>query len=51
MLHRESVRKVGMKRIAAVEDAGLFLILVATIVAIGQEVWCMVAIHRSGGTD
>jgi len=51
VLHRKSVRKVGMKLIAAVEDAGLFLILIATIIAIGQEVWRMVAVHRVELTD
>lgn len=51
MLHRTAVRKVGMKLIAGVEDIGLFLILVATIIAIGQEVWRMVAIHRVQLTD
>ena len=45
MLHRKNVRKTGMKLIAGVEDAGLFLILIATIIAIGQEVWRMVRSH------
>jgi len=51
MLHRKNVRKTGMKLIAGVEDAGLFLILIATIIAIGQEVWRMVMVHRVELTD
>jgi protein PsiE len=51
MLHRKNVRKAGMKLIAAVEDAGLFLILIGTIVAIGQEIWRMLAVHRVELTD
>ncbi|MGA9854887.1 MAG: phosphate-starvation-inducible PsiE family protein [Gammaproteobacteria bacterium] len=51
MLHRKNVRKIGMKLIAGVEDAGLFLILIGTIVAIGQEIWRMLAVHRVELTD
>jgi protein PsiE len=51
MLHRKSVRKTGMKLIAGVEDAGLFLILIGTIIAIGQEVWRMIIVHRVQLTD
>ncbi len=51
MLHRNAVRKAGMKIIAGVEDIGLFLILIATIIAIGQEVWRMAAVHRVQLTD
>jgi protein PsiE len=51
MLHRKTVRKTGMKLIAGVEDAGLFLILIGTIIAIGQEVWRMIAVHRVELTD
>ena len=41
-MHRNSVREYGRRVIALVEDAGLFLILVATAVAIGQVVWTMI---------
>jgi protein PsiE len=51
MLHRKNVRKTGMKLIAGVEDAGLFLILIGTIIAIGQEIWRMVMVHRVELTD
>jgi protein PsiE len=51
MLHRKNVRRAGMKLIAGVEDAGLFLILIATIIAIGQEVWRMLVVHRVELTD
>ena len=51
MLHRNTVRKTGMRLIAAVEDAGLFLILLGTIVAIAQEVWRMLLVHRVELTD
>ena len=42
MLHRNTVRDFGRKIIAVIEDLGLFLILVATAVAIGQVAWRMV---------
>lgn len=42
MLHREAVRKKGRQVIAIIEDMGLFLILIATAVAIGQELWHMI---------
>jgi protein PsiE len=51
MLHRKNVRKTGMKLIAGVEDAGLFLILIGTIIAIGQEIWRMAMVHRVELTD
>lgn len=41
--HRSTVRTIGMKGIAVVEDAGLFAILIATVVAMGQVIWFMIA--------
>ena len=46
MLHRETVRKIGRQAIAVIEDLGLFLILIATAVAIGQELWHMVELRH-----
>lgn len=46
MLHREAVRKRGRQAIAVIEDLGLFLILICTVVAIGQEVWHMIQLHE-----
>lgn len=46
MLHREAVRKKGRQAIAVIEDLGLFLILIATAVAIGQELWHMVELRH-----
>jgi protein PsiE len=51
MLHRTTVRNAGMRLIAAVEDAGLFLILIATIIAIAQEVWRMAEVRHVELTD
>lgn len=42
MLHRNTVRENGRRAIALIEDLGLILILLATAVAIGQEVWHMI---------
>ena len=46
MLHRETVRKTGRQVIAVIEDMGLFLILAATVVAIGQEFWHMIEARK-----
>ena|SRR5579864_861200 len=43
MLHRNSVRAAGRQAIALVEDLGLFVILVATVIAMAQVVWIMIA--------
>lgn len=42
MLHRRTVRENGRRAIALIEDLGLVLILAATAIALGQEVWHMV---------
>jgi len=42
MLHRNAVRQIGRYAIAVIEDLGLFLILIATAVAIGQVGWHMI---------
>jgi protein PsiE len=42
MMHRNAVRENGRRAIALIEDIGLVLILLATAVAIGQEVWHMI---------
>jgi protein PsiE len=41
-MHRNAVRENGRRAIALIEDIGLVLILLATAVAIGQEVWHMI---------
>ena len=46
MLHRDAVRKRGRQAIAVIEDMGLFLILICTVIAIGQEVWHMTKLHE-----
>jgi protein PsiE len=46
MLHRDAVRKTGRQAIAIIEDLGLFLILIATAVAIGQEFWHMIEARK-----
>ncbi|MGH8370029.1 MAG: phosphate-starvation-inducible protein PsiE [Gammaproteobacteria bacterium] len=46
MLHRDAVRKTGRQSIAVIEDLGLFLILIATVVAIGQELWHMIELRQ-----
>jgi protein PsiE len=46
MLHRDAVRKTGRQAIAVIEDLGLFLILIATAVAIGQELWHMIVLRH-----
>lgn len=46
MLHRDKVRKAGRQAIAVIEDLGLFLILIATAVAIGQEFWHMIEARK-----
>lgn len=51
MLHRQNVRTAGMRTIALVEDIGLFLILIATILAIVQEVWRMIEVRHVELTD
>ena len=43
MLHRKTVRETGRHAIALIEDLGLILILLATIWAIGQAAWQMIA--------
>jgi protein PsiE len=45
-MHRNVVRENGRRAIALIEDVGLALILVATAVAIGQEVWHMIQNQR-----
>lgn len=42
MLHRNNVRAAGRQAIALVEDLGLFVILVATVIAMAQVVWEMI---------
>jgi len=51
MLHRKFVRKVGMMTIGVIEDAGLFLILLATLAAAGQEIATMVEARRVTVSD
>ena len=51
MLHRKFVRKVGMITIGVIEDAGLFLILLATLAAAGQEISTMVEARRVTVSD
>jgi protein PsiE len=41
MLHRRSVRAKGRQAIALVEDLGLFVILVSTVIAMSNVVWIM----------
>ena len=45
MQHRRLVRSAGMKVATVVEDVGLFLILIATLYAAGQELTAMI-VHR-----
>lgn len=51
MFHRKFVRSIGMMSVAVIEDLGLFLILVATLVAAGQEITGMVAARRVTVSD
>lgn len=46
MLHRDAVRRRGRQAIAVIEDLGLFLILICTVLAIGQEVWHMIELRE-----
>jgi len=39
----QSIRRTGKRAVAIVEDVGLIIILLATLVAAGQEMWHMVA--------
>jgi protein PsiE len=45
MLHRNNVRAAGRQAIALVEDLGLFVILVATVIAMVQVVWNMIDVR------
>jgi len=51
MPHRRLVRSAGMNVVKVVEDVGLFLILIATLFAAGQEIAGMVAARRVGVSD
>lgn len=51
MFHRKVVRSIGMMSVAVIEDLGLFLILIATLVAAGQEITGMVAARRVTVSD
>jgi len=51
MPHRRLVRSAGMNVVKVVEDVGLFLILVATLFAAGQEIAGMVAKRHVGVSD
>ncbi|SCZ60104.1 phosphate-starvation-inducible protein PsiE [Thiohalomonas denitrificans] len=42
MAEKQGVRRLGQQAVGVVEDIGLFIILLATIVAAGQEIWHMV---------
>ncbi len=39
----ETIRRIGNRAVVLVEDIGLLVILLATVVAAGQEIWHMVA--------
>jgi len=51
MPHRKVVRRAGMAAVGIIEDAGLFLILLATLAAAGQEIATMVAARRVTVSD
>lgn len=51
MMHRKYVRAAGMMSVAVIEDFGLFLILIATVVAAGQEISAMVSARRVTVSD
>lgn len=51
MPQRRIVRSTGLKLVMVIEDAGLFLILAATVVASGQEIAGMVAHRRVTVSD
>ncbi|WP_303900884.1 phosphate-starvation-inducible protein PsiE [Thiohalomonas denitrificans] len=44
MAEKQGGRRLGQRVVGVVEDIGLFIILLATIVAAGQEIWHMVVI-------
>lgn len=51
MLYRRLIRNAGMVVVTVIEDVGLFLILIATVVAAGQEIAGMVAVRRVAVSD
>lgn len=51
MAQRRLVRGAGLKVVMAIEDAGLFLILAATLFAAGQEIAGMVSHRRVSVSD
>ncbi|HEU4856297.1 MAG TPA: phosphate-starvation-inducible PsiE family protein [Rhodanobacteraceae bacterium] len=51
MSEQRVVRKAGLKVIQIVEDVGLMLILVATLVAVAQEIGNMVTARRVAVSD
>ncbi len=51
MLRRRPVRSIGMMTAAVIEDFGLFLILLATLAAAGQEIMSMASARRVSVSD
>lgn len=51
MPQRRAIRSAGLRVVLVIEDVGLFLILIATVVAAGQEIARMVIQQRVKVTD